>query len=383
MKTLKIVAIIIIVLILIPILSWIFWNFKSSTPLNILIINKTVLDLGRKEHKSFFWLLNNEKYMNDQKRSYKVRRDYFGFHPQKPLKDRKYEVNRIKLTEIDQLSEKYDVAYYMDTYGVFFNEWYEREIKGRGTLIEGGLTNSDYVFLSKMHEKNKLILAEYNFLANPTDGLVRKKTEDLLGFHWTGWIGRYVNQLNPKRSDELPEWVIDIYKANHKGEWPFSGSGIVLLNEGRKTVLVLESDVHLDEIKVPELQATELGIEKYQLPETVHFPNWFDITENDSNQVLAEFKIHINMEGKTILDQYNLPSRFPAILSSGNSSPFYYFAGDFSKYDVTLCTARLAGIGAFKGLFYGNKKSSMAKCYWTFYVPIVSQILEEYQLSME
>jgi len=222
MKTLKIAAIILIVLILIPVLSWIFWNFKSSTPLNILVLNKTVLDLDIEENKALFWLLNNEKYVNDQDRSYNVHKDYFGFHPQKPQKDRKYEVNRIKLTDIEPLSDSYDAAYYLDTYGVFFNEWYSRETTGRGTLIEGGLTNSDYLFLSKMKEKNKLILAEYNFLANPTDGLVRKKTEDLLGIHWTGWIGRYVHQLNPKKSDELPEWVIEIFKMNHTGEWPFS-----------------------------------------------------------------------------------------------------------------------------------------------------------------
>ena len=382
MKTIRIIAAVLIVLILIPIVSWIFWNFRPSKKLNILIVNKTVLEPGIPEQKALFWVLNNEKFVNDRKKMYKMHRDYYGFHPQKPLKERKYEINRIRLTETEQLSDEYDAAYFVDTYGVFFNEWYDRNVKGKGTLIEGGLNNSDFVFLDKMHEKNKLIVAEYNFLSAPTDGLIRNKAENLLGFHWSGWSGRYVQNLNADRSRDLPAWVVDMYQLNHKGEWPFSGSGILLVNEGRKAVIVLESDVHLDENKVPEIQTTEEGMEQYGLPESVLFPSWFNIVENDSNLVLGEYKIHINMEGKTLLDKYGLPSRFPAILASGDGSPFYYFAGDFIDFPVSLSTARLSGIRKIGNTFHSRKQNSMADCYWTYYVPLISRILEDYQASL-
>lgn len=382
MKTIRILAAVIIILVLIPIVSWIFWNFKPSKKLNILIVNKTVLEPGIPEQKALFWILNNEKFVNDRDKMYNMHRDYYGFHPQKPLKERKYEINRIRLSETEQLSDNYDAAYYVDTYGVFFNEWYDRNVKGRGTLIEGGLNNSDYVFLDKMHAKNKLIIAEYNFLASPTDGLVRNKVENMLDFHWTGWSGRYVNNLEPDKSRDLPGWVVDMYQNNHKGDWPYSGSGIVLVNEGRKAVVVLESDVHLDEIKVPEIQTTDEGMEEFNLPESVLFPSWFNIVENGSNQVLGEYKIHINMEGKEMLDKYGLPSRFPAIISANDGSRFFYFAGDFIDFPVALSTARLSGSRKIGIIFHRKSAGSMANCYWTYYMPLISKILEDYKASL-
>ena len=45
MKTVKTIVIILIILILIPVSSWMVWSFRASKPLNILVMNKTVLGL--------------------------------------------------------------------------------------------------------------------------------------------------------------------------------------------------------------------------------------------------------------------------------------------------------------------------------------------------
>ena len=383
MKTIKTILIILVILVLIPVISWLIWGFKSGQPLNMLVVNKTVLSLERKEHRALFWFLIHEKYTKPDGKAYNMNRDYFGFHPIRPEKSRKYVINRVKLTEIDNLASEYDIAYFADTYGVFFNEWYRgRNVNDKGTLIEGGLNNNDYLLIKRMYELKKLIIGEYNFFAHPTDDLVRRRTEDLLGIHWSGWIGKYFNNLNMEKNKSLPIWIVELYNNNHEPEWNFNGEGIVLINEITKDVVVLEGEKHL-EIVSPEIQTTEYGKSHFEVTENVNFCQWFEITYTEANNVVAEFKIHINMEGKPLLDQFNLPSRFPAIIESASNSPFYYFSGDFTEYPVKMFTAKLAGINLLKGLFYNDKPNNPSKFYWTYYQPLLEEILEKYRTSVQ
>jgi len=382
MKTVKTIVIILLLLCLIPIASWLIWNIKPSKPINILVLNKTVLGLERKEHRAIFWLLLNDKFVKENNKVYRMEKDYYGFHPIKPLKSRKYKVKRIKLEEINDLASEYDMAYYSDTYGVFFNEWFRRESgQGKGTLIEGGLNNNDYLFIKGLHDQGKLLIAEYNFIAPPTIQLVRKKAEELLGIKWTNWTGRYVNELDPARSKDLPDWIVGIYKKRNDGEWPYTGAGIVLVNEPAQQVAVLQADKHLED-GVPEIQTTEYGLASYHLPETVHYPYRFDFMDEQSNKVIAEYKLHVNIEGKAVLDKFDLPSRFPAVMESNTGSPFLYLAGDYSDYPVRMWTAKLQGIRTFEKIFYTNKENSTSKFYWTYYVPLLSQVLTNYQTSL-
>ena len=369
-------------MVLIPVLSWLLWSFKPSQPLDIMVVNKTVHSFDRHEHRALFWLLVHDKYIKPDNKVYNVNKDYFGFHPMKPTKSRKYDIKRIMLTEIDDLVDEYDMVYYADTYGIFFNEWYRaRDAKDKGTLIEGGLNNNDYLFLKKMYDEGKLIIGEYNFFAPPTDDLVRIRTEDLFGLNWSGWIGKYFDNLNPDKGKDIPGWVVDYYNSKNSSDWAFTGHGIILVNQTTKDVVVLEAEKHL-EMNVPEIQTTDYGMNTFNLPESTFFPSWFDITYSDENLVVAEFKIHITIEGKSVLDQYNLPSRFPAVIESSDGASFYYFCGDFVEYPVKMFTAKLKGVSIIEGLFYNNKPTSHSKFYWTYYRPLVNQILENYQATV-
>ncbi len=383
MKTIKTILIILVILVLIPLISWLVWGFNSGKPLNIMILNKTVLSLERKEQSTLFWFLIHNKYTKPDGKAYNMNKDYFGFHPLRPEKTRKYVVNRVKLTEIDKLSGDYDMAYLADTYGVFFNEWYRgRNINDKGTLIEGGLNNNDYLFIKKMLELKKLVIAEYNFFALPTDDLVRRRAEELIGIQWSGWIGRYFDNLNIERNKTFPIWIVELYNSKNEADWDFKGAGIVLVNEITKDVIVLEADKHL-ESPVPEIQTAEIGQSKFKVPANINFCQWFEISYSEKNNTLAEFKLHINLEGKPLLDKYNLPSRFPAVIESGSEAPFYYFTGDFTEYPVKMFTARLAGINLLKGLFYNNKPANPAQFYWTYYQPMLTEILENYRLTLQ
>ena len=380
MKILRTILIVLIILVLIPVFSWIIWNFKPSRPIDLLVLNKTVLSMDHQQHRALFWLLINDKFVKSNKKAYKKNKDYYGFHPQKPAKAKKYEVNSsFKLEEIDEVVASYDGIYYADMEGVYFNEWYERsQESGRGNLIDGGLNNSDYLLLKTMYEENKLIIAEYNFFGPPTDEFVRYRTENLIDVHWTGWVGKYFHNLNSRKAKDIPHWVREAIESANDGEWPYSGSGILLVNEMAKKFIFLEEGVHLD-VSVPEIQTVEGAFEGMDIPDVVHYPNWFEINTTDQNTVLAEFKIHINLEGKTVLDQAGIPSRFPAIMKAGSGNPFYYFCGNFAEYDVTMFTAKLAGIHAFEKLFYSKKSQCCSMFYWTYYQPLVAGIIGEYQ----
>ena len=112
MKTVKTIVIIFIILILIPLSSWIIWTFRPDKSLDVLVMNKTVLGLEKKEHRAIFWVLLNDRFVKNDGKAYRMDRDYYGFHPVKPLKSRRYEVRRIRLEEVERLASEYDLAYY-------------------------------------------------------------------------------------------------------------------------------------------------------------------------------------------------------------------------------------------------------------------------------
>jgi hypothetical protein len=153
------------------------------------------------------------------------------------------------------------------------------------------------------------------------------------------------------------------------------------VNEPAQQVAVLQADKHLED-GVPEIQTTEYGLESYHLPETVHYPSRFDLMDEHSNKVIAEYKLHVNIDGKAVLDEFNLPSRFPAVMESNTLSPFLYLAGDYSDYPVKMWTAKLQGIRTLEKFIYTNKQNNTSKFYWTYYVPLLSQVLTNYQTSL-
>ena len=93
-KPLFLVGIILAIIIALPLINLIRWTFKPELPLDIIIVDKTVPTFERVKHKSFNWILTNERFVKKgKKRSYSYKRDYYGFYPQRPLRDKKWERN--------------------------------------------------------------------------------------------------------------------------------------------------------------------------------------------------------------------------------------------------------------------------------------------------
>ena len=114
----------IIIFLATPLWMRIAWEFSSQRKLNLLIVDKTVLNTNSYKHRSINWILDHEKYTKPNGNYYDINSDYFGFFPQD---DEKYLVNdfeKFNDPEVDSISKIYDLAYFADTYGVLGNEWY-------------------------------------------------------------------------------------------------------------------------------------------------------------------------------------------------------------------------------------------------------------------
>jgi hypothetical protein len=378
MKTLKITGIILFLFLLVPVISWILWHFGPSKKLEIAVLDKTVPTPGCEEHRSFFWILNHEKYTNKAGRHYSSTNDYFGFFPLKPYKYRKYDLKRIRLAEIPSMAENLDMVYYTDTYGVFFDDWFRGvQTEDLSTLIYGGLNQNDFLLLKEMKNQHKLIITEYNLFDYPTTDFIREKTEELFDLKWSGWTGRYFNSLNYEKNKDIPRWIVVNYKKNHKGEWAFKKSGIILTYRQNK-VIVLEEGKDL-KFPLPIIYPEKYGKDKFSLPDSITFSNWFDIVapSNSSNKIVANYSLRVNRNGDSILNENNIPKSFPAIFENTNGCTFYYFAGNFARCNVSNFTKDIYGYDQL-----GKKIAAENDFFWNFYKPLISKILSNYYVTL-
>lgn len=372
------------IIILIPfitiLISWLLWHFEKGKELNVLILDKTVPLEKRNEHLSFNWILDYNKFVKNGK-LYDSNTDYFGFFP---LENKKYRINdldSLSEKEITIISDTIEMAYYTDTYGIYYNEWYNDTLETEHSKkIYGGLSENDVFLLSKLKENNKLIISEFNLLASPTSAITRKKAEELLDIRWTGWTGRYFDNLDTVVNPEIPQWARRLYRNQYKKDWAFNKAGIILVHES-SLIVVLEKNTHLiDEVQY--IQTTDYGIKKFDLPEKMYYPYWFDITMcGTTNKLVSKYKIEVNNEGEKLLQQYGIPSTFPCVIESQNER-FYYFAGDFADNPIPTYLSHFKGSTCASWFLYTSTKTSdRTKFFWKYYIPLVSNILDNYYHS--
>ncbi|MCX7987328.1 MAG: hypothetical protein N2662_10355 [Bacteroidales bacterium] len=375
MKFLKylFVAAIIIILIVFSI-SYIVWLGYPKTHLNVYVLDKTVPDFKYEKHKGLFWVLNNARIVKSNGKSYKIGYDYYGFHPLRPLSDYQYEIKRILLEQIDSISDHYDVAYYTDTRGVYFNEWFKGfRRSGENSVIEGGLNQNDYLLLKTMKEKGKLIIGEFDILGSPTSDLISYKTEQLFKIHSTGWKGKYFKSLDSSNT-EIPYYVIEQYRSEHEGQWSYSGEGIILTNN--RTTIVLEANKHLN-VPYPVIVNDEMFRSKFQLPMSTDFVGWFEIVApSDSVYIAANFQLNLTSTGDSILNSYGLSSIFPAvIIDNSEKIRTCYFAGDFATNQISTIFSQMANSSVWLKNISTNKHKIFFQKY---YFPLLENMLKKY-----
>jgi len=381
----KIITLIIVVGILFLALlgSWLFWYIKPQKPLNIYILDKTVPTVERLEHKSLIWALNHNKFTKPGGSLYDVNKDYYGFFPLN-TKSQEFDFKSLRIHEVQDAALDYDALYYADTYGVYYNEWYnEKNINSDiSPKVYGGLNQNDFLLLKEMKELNKLIITEFNLYNAPTSGLIREKVEDLFGINWSGWTGKYFPSLDTTSADYIPQWIIQLYMKQNNNQWPFKNAGVVLVHKFG-TIAVLENGTHLTE-EIPFIISKTETIEKYNVPEKIYYPNWFDVTfSGERNEVLANFNLKVKPKGDSLLRSYNIRPVFPAVIEHEEDYRFYYFGGNFAANAVNNNTLYFEGYPEIMAMITRNNYKSTKKFYREFYYPLLSKILDDYYKSLD
>ena len=384
----KILIAILMLIVLMPLIMWLLWIIKKPRELNILILDKTVLTSAVQEHLSLSWVINNEKFIHNSK-SYNKQKDYYGFFPDDKGNYHIRDFENFSSENLDNLANSYDGAYYTDMYGIYANEWIiryypekihdKRFIADRSKKIYGGMTQKELDFLRLMKQKNKLIINEFNVIASPTSKEIRNKYENEFNIHWTGWVGRYFDNLDTLVNEDIPRWLIDNYTRNHSGQWPFKKSGIAFVSENDQ-ILILEKDTHLN-TDIPYIYTNENNAKHYHLPEKIKYPFWFDIMEtNPSFRIISSYHLDTNAAGDSLLALGRIPKIFPAAVNYKNGYNYYYFCGDFADNPISYASSRFRYIQVFSPLFYSSSENERASFFWKYYRPLLRQILnEEYQ----
>ena len=373
------ILLILLILLATPLWMRIAWEIGNKKSLNLIIVDKTVINTNSLKHRSVNWILDYEKYTKSNGSFYDINKDYFGFFPQENEKYTIRDFEKMNESDLDSVSAVYDMIYFTDTYGIMGNEWYQhRDINENSESIYGGLSEKDIMLLKKMKERRKPILTEYNTIGYPTPADVRKSFEKLFGIEWTGWMARYISSLDTINNPDLPKWIVRNYKKTHGGIWRFHNEGILFIHESGR-VLVLEQGVELTEA-IPEIFTAKNYQSQYGVPDDMIYPYWIDIiiNRNDTNKIVSNYRINTTARGDSLLESYDVPKVFPAIIHRSVDYTFYYFCGDFADNPTKFRFAKLDGITGLKFLMYNAKDvTDRNRFFWEFYMPMMQTILQD------
>ncbi|MFT5873964.1 MAG: hypothetical protein ACI8WT_002924 [Clostridium sp.] len=354
-----------LVILLILASPFIIWKAKPSKILNVIIIDKTVPDATYREHKGFMWILNNLKIKNgDLNTTFSYDKNYYGFFP---LPNEKYITK-----ELPEDIGKPNLIYLTDTYGVYNDDFYKNNsIGNKAPMIYGGTKGPEVDKIKNALNKNTII-GEFNTLASPTDSKARESLQSIFGLRWNKWIGRYFSELS-KDNIELPYWMQENYAMQYGEKWNFSGAGIVLVNSN-DTIIVLRLDVELAK-GLNKINFTPNAQNEFHIKNNVNYYYWFEICKADKDaEILAKYTLDVTKEGQKILDKYDLPTEFPAIVRKTGNYTSYYFAGDFADSNSTPKVYSAVGMELINKITTFDEDANQNYFYWNVYYPLIKNI---------
>lgn len=345
--------------------------------MKVVILNKTFQNFDDIEHRAFTWVLNHNKYVKPDGEQYSSRVDYLGLFPERGNLLNHKDLSDIGAEKTDSLAEYFDLGYFIDTYGSYYQDIKdEGERKKKAGLIYGGLESEDVSLMQAFIDREKLVLAEFSIFGEPTPKHIRERAEKILGVTFTGWVGKYVEELNYEVNGDLPPWLVKFYEANYDKPYELSGPGIILVNDKAQMVILTEEDLthNIPIMETDSTLATALNLDRW-----VRYPFWFEVCHIDSTSICAaKYNLHLTEAGEKQLAKYDLPSSFPSVAIRNDWSSIY-MAGDFTDNPVSIYTSRFAGIEYIPSFLYDNKSmEDRRKFFWEWYEPFLSKILLRY-----
>lgn len=367
-------------IILIPFWSFLVWFFYPKTELPGLILDKTVLESSGVEHRSFNWITTNRKFVKPDGSQYEISEDYYGFFP---INRPEYVVKDLTVfnnADIDSMGRTMEYVYYTDAYGIYTNEWvYGRDINERSRLVYGGLSEQSYKLFERMFRNRKLTITEFNNLASPTPLSLRFKMQRVLEMDFTGWTGRYYHSLDTLLNPDIPGWMKRLHRYYYNKPFAYPDKpGIVFVHETER-IFVMQIDEDLEH-ELPIINTGKYLMDKYDLPEFIRYPYWFDVCfAKDTSDVFSTYKLHTTERGDSILNSHHLPNEFPAIIGDRQEYLRWYFCGDWADSPTPFGLSYFKGVQYIRKFFYNNRDElDRKKFFWEYYEPLVSGIFNDY-----
>ena len=349
-------------LVLIPLLLLIsspiwLWSLTPTARGRALVVDKTVEAGNFREHESLYWVLHHSKVKVGE---------YLGPH---------YRGQQLSATPHLTPADLEGVSWLLlaDTYGIYKQKGdKERDLD----KIDGGLDDQEISAIEQFLARGGHLYGEFNTLAFPTVGAQRSRLERLFGLSFTGWTGRYFQDLAD--STEVPDWMHRWLKKTTGQDWIFTGPGYVILNEdGRLIVLAEDQDVPSGALTI--LRPTPVFPLAHSSAETP-FSYWFDIMQpRGASRVLASYELAVTARGRERLTRVGLKSEFPAVISlavrgEGGISQRLYCCGDFSDNPVARGPYWLRGWPSYARWRSQEHPDLAKRFFWSFYLPLMQDL---------
>lgn len=362
----------------VPLLSFLIWLLIPSKQLEVLVVDKTVRDESYREHAGLFWTLQHQKYKKKTGETYVTGRDYFGFFPNgKSDFGVARDLNGRSQDELRKLVSDSDLVYLADTYGVYEADFDDSTRDERSKKIYGGMDKADLELVRLAEEEGKVLVAEFNSIASPTPTAIRNEFENLMGLKWTGWIGRYFDELDTLVNADIPSWMIRQYQRQHE-RWNLRGPGLIFIRDSGQIEAFLYQEDYANQ--VPLIRTQKVNRHGFKLPEVVPYPDWFDVVMIERDyEVISYYDINPTNKGLQRLRTMGLPRFFPAaVVRQLDGGSQYYFSGDFSDLQGPFGATHFFGLPVlWKGLYVATDYTDRQSFYWNYYYPLIRQVLKK------
>lgn len=357
-------------LILLVAFAFVFWYLTPKRQLSVAVVDKTVpataadswsylddVSNNYRKHIGLYWLMDYLKIVKpDTRRYYDHTTDYFG-----PKLD---ENNRITHSDsLTELTEIPDLLYLSDTYGVEIHE-------------DHGLSAEEMNTISLCHSSGTVVIGEQDILTTGTSDEVRGELEDLFGISTTGWVGRYIYDLQDLT--DVPYWAPDMWRSKYGQEWNCAGPGILLVSADGD-ILVLEEKTDFQSKDLLSISITEEYRKEFG-KSSLNYYNWFELIEaGNATEVIATYSFNVNATGAEELAAVSDTTTFAAVtrLKEEDGGTAYYFAGDFNDYTTKRQISNFLFADTFFQMMSFDRAGDVTHFYWKFYEPLMKKIFKD------
>lgn len=349
-------------------LPFLLWLRSPSRSLRVVIVDKTVSTVTRREHAGLIWVLDHLKVRQPDGTHYRKDEDYYGFFPGPNF--------TWTVREPSIAAARPELIYLADTYGVYTEEFFGKAYGNRSSIIYGGLRAEEAQDIDAALPGCLTLVGEFNTFADPTGGAARRECMKWFGLTWNGWIGRFFQSLRPGL--DVPPWAVANYERQYGKSWDFKAAGFLLVNQ-KDQVVVLEEGVDAIPERGLQLHGLPAGRKRLDLPKDARYDYWFDVVSPaPGTEILAAFELPLLPSGQEKLRAFGIPSWTPAVLESRQGTrTSYYFAGDFVDTWPVPGSHRLKGLVDVSSFLSHESPGNSRSFFWKVYAPMMRRIIED------